>query len=251
MKNNVAFLIVSCDHYSDLWNPFFKTFYKYWDDCPYQVYLASNYKKFDDNKIKNISYGEDQPFSTNLINILNCVEEDYIILWFEDAFLTKKVNNNFVLNLIGDAISLDIDHLKLTVDSPLYYGNKNEIFGPIPKGVKYRSAIGMALYKRSTLDKLLIPGESAWELDKSSRADDLDLEFNALNSKLRFDRPFSVINSVIKGRWIFDGPKFLIKEGLVDSIPNRKIQPLFDFIYIKLFLLHVELYFIFRKYWYN
>ena len=33
---------------------------------------------------------------------------------------------------------------------------KTDLFGPIPKGVKYRSAIGMALYK-STLEQILIP----------------------------------------------------------------------------------------------
>jgi hypothetical protein len=209
-----AFLVVSCDHYSDLWHPFFKTFHKYWEDCPYQLYLASNYKKYEDPKVNNISYGEDQPFSTNLINILKNIEEDNIILWFEDSFITKKVNTTIVRNLIDKAISLDLDHLKLIVDFPLYYGEKNQLFGAIPKGVKYRSAIGMALYKRSTLDELLIPGESAWELDKSTRADDLKLEFYSLNSKLRFNRPFTVINSVIKGKWMFTAPRFLKNEGL-------------------------------------
>jgi hypothetical protein len=251
MKNKVAFLVVSCDHYSDLWYPFFKTFHKYWSECPYQLYLASNFKQYEDEKVKNISYGEDQPFSTNLINILKKIEEENIILWFEDALITKKVNNSFVRNLIDKALSFNIDHLKLTVDYPLYYGEKTDLFGSIPRGVKYRSAIGMALYKKSTLDQLLIPGESAWELDKSTRADGLNLEFHSLNSKLRFNRPFTIINSVVKGKWIFNGPKFLKNEGLNDVVKNRERQPIKDYLYIKLFLLRVEIFFLFKKYWYN
>tara|TARA_R110001599_G_scaffold9386_3_gene46398 strand:- start:11610 stop:12365 length:756 start_codon:yes stop_codon:yes gene_type:complete len=251
MKNKVAFLVVSCDHYSDLWHPFFKTFHKYWSDCPYQLYLASNFKQYEDTKVKNIPYGEDQPFSTNLINILKNIEEDNIILWFEDAFITKKVNNEFVSNLINKAISLNIDHLKLTVDYPLYYGKETELFGSISRGVKYRSAIGMALYKKSTLDQILIPGESAWELDKSTRTDNLDLEFHSLNSKLRFNRPFTVINSVVKGKWIFNGPKFLKREGLENVINGRERQSIKEYLYIKFFLFRVEIFFLFKKYWYN
>ena len=251
MKNKVAFLVVSCDHYSDLWHPFFKTFHKYWNDCPYQLYLASNFNQYDDKKVKNISYGEDQPFSTNLINILKKIEENHVILWFEDTFLAKKVNNEFVFNLVEKAIKLDLDHLKLHIDSPLYYGKKTELFGPIPKGVKYRSAIGMALYKKTTLDKILVPGESAWELDKTTRIDELDLEFYSLNSKLRFNKPFTVINSVIKGKWIYSGLKFLKNEGLEDVIKNRERQPITDHLYIKLFLLRVEIFFLLKKYWYN
>jgi hypothetical protein len=251
MNNKVAFLVVSCDNYSDLWHPFFKTFNKYWDDCPYQLYLASNFKKYKDSRVKNISYGEDQPFSTNLINIIKNIEENNIILWFEDAFLTDKVNSSYVKNIIDESISKNNDHLKLIVDYPLYYGEENELFGPIPKGVKYRSAIGMALYKKSTLNKILIPGESAWKLDKTSRVDDLDLEFYSLNSKLRFNKPIKIINSVIKGKWIYNAPCFLKKEGLEHVINGRETQSIIDYLYIKLFLLRTEIFFLFKKYWYN
>lgn len=251
MSNKVAFLVISCDSYSDLWKPLFKTFHKYWDDCPYKLYLASNFKHYEDSKVNNILYGQDQPFSTNLINILKKIEEEHIIIWFEDVFLTRKVNNAYVTNLVDSAISLDLDHLKLQIDSPLYYGNENELFGPIPKGVKYRAAIGMALYKKNTLEELLIPGESAWELDKSTRADNLDLEFYSLNSKLRFNKPFNVINSVIKGKWILNAPKFLKEEGLEDVISGREKQSINEYLYQKLFLFRVEIFYLFKKYWYN
>ena len=251
MNDKVSLLVVSCDKYFDIWEPFFKTFHKYWNDCPYQLYLASNYKKYEDPKVKNISYGEDKPFSTNLINILKNVQEERVLLWFEDALFTKKVNTKLVTNLINKAISLDISHLKLTTDYPLYYGKKNILFGSIPRGVKYRSAIGMALYKKSTLDKILVPGMSAWELDKSSKPDELDLEFYSLNSKLRFNPPFHFINLVIKGKWIFTGPKFLKKEGMSSVIKGRNTQSIIDFLYIQLYLLRVEFLFLLKKNWYN
>ena len=41
IKNKFAILIVSCDKYSDLWDPFFKLFFKFWPDCPFNIYLLS------------------------------------------------------------------------------------------------------------------------------------------------------------------------------------------------------------------
>ena len=250
-SKKVAVLVVSCDKYQDLWDPFFQTFFKFWNDCPYKIYLASNFNKYANEKICNISFGNDNDYSTNLINIINEVKEDWIIVWFEDAFLTKTINNNLIESLINEAIDKNIDYLKLTVDYPLYYGNQNEKFGPIPRGVKYRSAMGMAFYHKSTLDKILIPGLSAWQLDKSDAVDRLKLEFHALNSNFRFKRPISIINSVIKGKWNRDAPEFLKKNGLEYSIQFRLNQPLKEYLYIKLYLIRVEFLFVLKKYWYN
>jgi hypothetical protein len=250
-SNKVAFIVVSCDKYNDLWDIFFKTFFKFWNDCPYKIYLASNFDKFHHQRVTNISFGEDKDYSTNLINILKNVSEEWMIVWYEDAFLTKKVPNKLVESLVNEAITKKVDYLKLTVDYPLYYGKQSERIGPIPRGVKYRSAMGMALYHKSTLEKILVPGQSAWQLDKSTTADALDIEFYALGSNYRFIRPFTIINSVIKGKWYMTAPRFLKKEGMSNYISNRSVQPLKDFLYIKLYLLRVEIYFIFKKYWYS
>jgi hypothetical protein len=249
-SSNVAIVIVSCDKYQDLWEPLFTTFFKYWDNCPFKIYLASNYCQYNHQRVSNISIGDDKAYSSNLINIIKQVEEEWIILWYEDGFLTKKVDNQLVEYIIDIAISRKINYLKLTVDYPLYYGKKEEDIGLIPKGVKYRSAMGMALYHKSTLKNILSPGLSAWELDVSD-FDDSKIDFYALNSYYRFQRPFTVLNSVIKGKWYLGTPKFLKNEGLGNFISNRSIQSFNEYLYIKFYLLRIELYFIFNKYWYK
>ena len=45
-NDDVAFLIVSCDRYSDLWEAFFTLLSKYWPDKNFHTYLLSNKKKF-------------------------------------------------------------------------------------------------------------------------------------------------------------------------------------------------------------
>ncbi len=42
-NSELAILVCSCDKYADVWEPFFKLFFKFWPDCPYPIYLLSNY----------------------------------------------------------------------------------------------------------------------------------------------------------------------------------------------------------------
>lgn len=43
---DVAVVVASCDAYADLWEPFFRLFRRYWPDCPYPVYLGSNFRTY-------------------------------------------------------------------------------------------------------------------------------------------------------------------------------------------------------------
>ncbi len=230
----------------------FSYLFKYWPNCPYKIFLASNFATFEDPRVIQITYGKDQDYSSNLVNILKKIEQNWVIIWYEDAFITKPVNTSRIKNIILEGIQHDVGYLKLTTDYPLYYSKSScEIMGPIPKGVKYRAAMGMALYNVNTLKKLLIPGESAWKLDKSTRANHFGDKFYALSSEQRHDQPFTVLNSVIKGKWFRETPAFLKQEGLSELIKNRDVQSLKSYLYIQLFILRIELFFRLKKYWYD
>lgn len=70
IKNKFAILIVSCDKYSDLWNPFFKSFFRFWPDCPFDIYLLSNYKSIDMPQVNSLLIDEDISWSDNLYKCL-------------------------------------------------------------------------------------------------------------------------------------------------------------------------------------
>ena len=40
-----AVVVCSCDKYSDLWDPYFELFKKFWADCPYPVFLNTETKR--------------------------------------------------------------------------------------------------------------------------------------------------------------------------------------------------------------
>ncbi|HCT94555.1 MAG: hypothetical protein A2X19_06780 [Bacteroidetes bacterium GWE2_39_28] len=251
--SDVSIMVVSCDKYKDLWDPFFKCFNKYWSDCPYPIYLASNEFTYDsDPTITPILIGPDKDYSTNLIEMIKHIKTSWILLWFEDCFITSNIDTPRILRLVAAAQEYKAGYLKLTVDYPLIFTkDKNQEIGPIPKGIKYRSGIGLALYHKGTLQKLLEPGESAWQIDRSQRSNFIEEPFFALTTHLKKDPPIPVLNAVIKGEWSYEALKFMKKEGINDSIKNRKVQSIWSFLYIKLYLFRIAIYRVLRIYWYD
>jgi hypothetical protein len=249
---DISFIVVSCDPYKDLWTPFFTCFFKYWPDCPLDIYLATNNEVFDDRRVKMINIGPDQDYSTNLISILSKIHTEWVIIWFEDAFISKTVNTAYVLLLIKQAIDSGASYLKLSADAPWVYTNDSTtLVAPVPKNVKYRAAFGMALYKKELLSRLLVPGESAWDLDKSPKSNKLDDYFFALTTNGLKNPPFHFQHAVVKRKWTYSTPAFLRSEGLGRFIPNRELQSFKEHIYVKIFLFRLRLFRLFRLYWYD
>ena len=56
-RHQSAVLILSCDKYADIWTTFFAFFFKYWPDCPFTIYLASNEKQFEHDRVVTIRKG--------------------------------------------------------------------------------------------------------------------------------------------------------------------------------------------------
>ena len=171
------------------------------------------------------------------------------MLWFEDALIYSKVDNSLIKKLISDAKENNAGYLKFTVDLPIFYSKCSEDIGELPRGVKYRSGIGLALYQKDTLLKLLEPGLSAWELDKSTVSDSLIEPFMALSQNFIWNPPFKVLNGVIKRKWTYSTPKFLKNEGLGELVSNRPVQKFEETFYTRLYLLRSKIYMILRIYW--
>lgn len=253
LNKDVSLLVVSCDAYKDLWKPYFSSLYKYWPDCPYPVYLGANNSKYPDSRVKPILVGPDKDYSSNLIAMLKRIESPWIILWIEDLFISKPIDSEYISKLINTAQEKNVGYLKLATSTPWVFAkNKEELMGPIPKGVKYRSGIGLALWNKETLLNLLIPGESAWQIERngSDRSNFFVEPFYALTPNVRSNPPITVINSVIKGRWSLNVLKYLKREGFEDHISNRKTQPLWSYLYGRAYLFRLELYRVMKKYWY-
>ena len=82
-----AILISSCDLYSDCWLPMIYSLRKNWPECPYPVFIVSNYRKLEEKGINFTDVGEDKGFGSNTKKALELIKADYVIFFLDDFFL--------------------------------------------------------------------------------------------------------------------------------------------------------------------
>jgi len=240
----VSILVVSCDRYTDLWDPFFRCFFKYWPDCPYPVYLGTNYRKFADGRVSSLDIGRDISYSDNLLAMLSRVDSPWVILWVEDRFLSHRVSSERISEVIGKAARHQTGYLKLISASPLVNDHiEGEEFGEIPKGAKYRACITIGLWRKEVLERLLVPGETAWEIERNgSRRSALFPErFLAYGRRVRFETAIRDRHILKKGSILRDATPFLLREGLSSRLPGRKVQSLRGYMYHRSYVVLVRL----------
>lgn len=250
-NDDIAFLVSSCDKYSDLWEPFFTNFFKYWPDFPYKVYLISNHKKYHDERVTTLCVGEDLSYADNLRTALDQIQSKWILLWMDDVIFSADVDTEKVKRIASEAEALNAGYVKLSTDLPIVYDSETDLLiGEIPKGVKYRSAIGLCLIQRKVLLDLAEPGFSAWDMDKSVASDSMPELFCAFTKSAAKNPPFKYIHALIKGKWLYTAVGELKKEGFGELVKSRERQPLTAYLYIVLYLFRSGLYKFFNKYWY-
>jgi hypothetical protein len=243
-KPEVAILVVSCDAYQDLWNPFFSCLFKYWPDCPYPIYLGSNFLEYLDARVKPILVGPDLDYTSNLINMLNQIEQEWVIIWIEDRVLSAQVDTIRITNLIKSAQSQQASYLKLIAIHPFaYIKEKTQEIGEIPRGVRYRVSMTVALWNKSFLLKILCPGETAWDIERrgSQRTNEFNAKFFCPSIGIRKNPPLHAVHLVIKGRLLRDALKFLKQEGLQDYIKKWPKQTIASFFYVKAYIALLDL----------
>jgi len=178
----------------------------------------------------------------------------WVILWIEDFLLSSSIDNERLLKIISDVQDRGGGYAKLIASFPYaYLKNGTDEIGIIPKGIKYRVNIGVTLFKKDVLVSLLRSGESAWDIEYKGalRSEKISEEFFCLNSSMKSNPPISYINAVGRGRWMRNAIPFLKKEGLGDSISNRKPVSLGFYIYYRLYLIRLEIFRILKIYWYE
>lgn len=219
INNRVAVLVVSCDRYSDLWPPFFQLFFRFWPNCPFNIYLLSNNEKCEIKGINNILVGEDISWSDNLIKATNIIKEEYILIFIEDLFLVDFVKTNEVVKLCEWILQNNANYICM---NPSISANQpfNEPISEIAKGTIYRASTVLSVWKKEVLSNLLKYGESAWEFEifGTMRSDHYDAFYSSLEC------PFAVLNGVIKGKWQQYAIKKMISLGVSVDLSRREIM---------------------------
>ncbi len=251
-EREVVFLVVSCDRYSDLWTPFFTMMQKMWPDCPYRQYLMTNEKDFVFDGVTVIKTGPDVDYSSQVRRAVEQVDSRWLILWLEDCIISRPVDTARLHQIVSAACAAEAGYLKLSDDYPLSYdGDLASGTGLIPKNVRYRSAVGMSLYRRDVLFRLFPSGKSAWELDKSRESNAFTEDFYCLTLEEAKSAPIKYINTVIKGSWYLPAVPFLRRNGFRVLLQGRPRQTTLAYLAIVLFLARIAVLKRFRLHWFE
>ncbi len=208
LYKKIAFVVLSCDKYSDLWPVFFATFFDYWPDCPFQVYLVANQKKYPDKRVITLLSGEDADWSSSLKRAILPLKEETLFLFYEDAFLKERVSSEKLKAHILFFFEKNLDYLRLR-PAPKPDEKCTHMYGRISEAAIYRVSLFSALCKKSVLLDLLKEGESAWEFEMKGTL--RSYKYRAFYSTYR---PFfMIIHGVERGKWINSAYRHLLRLG--------------------------------------
>ena len=176
-------IIMSCDSYSDIWQPLTKSLEMFWSDCPFDIYLCSEEKGFKHAWIKNIKVGEKAGWGEMLLHVLDKIDTPNVIYLQEDYLLKGKTNNQELDHLLGIFEKLEAAYLRL-----LPWPGPDSIHAEYPEvGVclpesKYRTSLQAAVWDKEILKEVTERSDDgrfeSWSIKRAEK----------INKKFRFLR---------------------------------------------------------------
>ena len=256
MKNYTIF-INTCDKFQDCWEPFFKLFSIYWPNYKGKIYLNTEYKEFNYNKLNIISIkgcaGKQDAhkitWSECLFRALNTIEEDIILYLQEDYFFKDFVKNDIIekyANLMNDNFDIDCIHLTDQAVASNDIVTKFDGLKNVLLKQRYRISCQAALWRKETLLSYVRTHESAWQFEEfgSQRSSLKSHNFFVVDPKwVELDRyeiiPY-IFTGIVQGRWYEKVVPLFVKHEIVVDFSKRgfvqdaKPKPIFKKILFQL-----------------
>tara|TARA_B100000767_G_C19743725_1_gene527465 strand:- start:868 stop:1599 length:732 start_codon:yes stop_codon:yes gene_type:complete len=194
--NNIALIISTYDDSEDLWIPLEQTYLHYWQDIKFPIFLTTNHKVFDGQLFNSLKIGDELSWSDNLIKSLNMIKQDYVLLTFDDLFLTDKVDNKFIEKIMLRFINNGFNYLQFY--RSISKGKKLDDFIFKKSNItRYKNSAVWSFWKKDVLLELLKDDENAWEFERNGNI--RSFEYNSFYSTRTNTIPF--VNGIIKGLW--------------------------------------------------
>jgi hypothetical protein len=215
----VSILVVSCDKYSDIWDPFFQIFHKRWPDCPFPVYLGSNHLTMNSPQVTTLAIGEDRSWADSVRRMIDRLPGDHAILLLEDFLFTDTVETERVKRLVEISQQERLGCLRLgPYPAPTRRISRLPEFGELERGSDYRVSTQAAIWRLSTLRRLLHPSFSAWqfELMGSPLSNHLPDQFWSVWAPALAYR-----HGVERGKWMRQGLAICHEAGVAVDLSKR------------------------------
>ena len=166
MNKNIAILICTYDKSKSLWRSLEQSYSKFWPDCKYKIYLSTNHENPGKSKFIPLFVGDEISWSDNILKSLDKIDEDYILMTFDDVYWRNKVDAKTIDGLIQRCIDENWNYLRLHNSPKGDYYHDNQV-STISRGARYRTSTANAIFKKDVLRNLLNVNENAWDFEKN------------------------------------------------------------------------------------
>ena len=169
---DTSVLIYSCDAYSDVWEPFFTLFYRYWE-CPYRVYITCETKKCYVPGVTTINTSGS--WTERMHEAVKQIPTKYVIGMCEDMFMRRRVHDDVIETCI-ERMEQDkwIANFNFEKEYDWTLPSKFECWGKKPYGNHYQKSCQPTLWRRAILMELLSVSCDAWQWEMSPAPDCYD-----------------------------------------------------------------------------
>lgn len=223
----VTILVSSFDGFSDCWRPFCHGIKKYWPDCPYPIFLITNNKDFEDERVTALSVGKDRGWSQNLLSALDEIDTPYVMYFQEDYWISHEVNTSVIKDYVAAMEKWGINYLRLLA-FPQPDGDfpADSRLGVIATEAAYRTSVQISLWRKTILQELVDPTEkTAWEFEIRGTERSRKHQDTFLSIKQRANDPYYygvryVCTAINRGRWSRYAKAYAKHEGIEVDFSN-------------------------------
>ena len=217
-RNRIAFVILSCDKYSDLWDICVDRLRRHWPDIPMDIYMIANYKRCEHPGVTTLLVGDDKDWSSTVRAAITQLVQPYVFFWFEDALLDQDINNENIVRYFEWAMENKARYLRLR-NMPRPNERVAPNIGKLYPNMPYRNTCFSALWERDVFLEILNDGESAadFEMIGTGRSDVHDGFYGIYRPELHY------IHGVVRGRWIGSSLRALHRAG-DQLVPQREVM---------------------------
>ena len=220
-------LVISCDKYQDIFEPFHYCMEKYWPNHPEIIYVTET--------IKNKFYRTeslDAEWTERVKHAVELIDDDYILMMCDDVFIRDYVNKDRIDYLLSAAKLLK-DFCAMSFISgvkPRPDLKVNQIEGLIDIGHvvndRYHNSVNCTLWKKDMLIKCLtgLPiNVDEFEQDKTRFNGEYYTSLNQ-NWPIKWGREnYRVCVALVRGKWTKECIQFFNSENYYIDFEKRGI----------------------------
>lgn len=229
--------MLSCDKYADIWQPFFDFLFRFWNDCPYTIYLGSNEQRFDHPRVQTICSGPARDWSNDTIAILKQIPERNVIILLEDYFVYAHPDQQLLDASVELLENKNATFLRLACfPSDHFEDYAYDVMQDHPefvvtrKEARYRVNLQAGIWDREKLTQLIVPGESPWAFEtagtkRSRESNEVYLGVREKKGLRYVHGPIPYLCTALsRGVWMRDAIELCKENGIHLDTGNRPVE---------------------------